>query len=98
MLDNKIVVAVNKSIDLGYIGALTGGVGDDPVGMAGVGGIALLPESLDFLKRRVVLPNYHSSYLRIKWYNTDDTNFELDNYSIHTELLSKEHDDISIYN
>lgn len=55
------------------------------------------PRELEFTKRRIPFPQFQASYLQIKWYNDVNSNFELENYSLNFEVLSTDHDPMSIY-
>jgi len=97
-LNNESVIALDKQIATGYTGTLSGCMGVAPMGATNMaGGVATSTISLAFLKKVAVIPYYQASYIKVKWYNEGETNSELDSYSLHAELLSKEHDSFSTF-
>lgn len=88
----------DASINLHQPWGFWGGVWVAPVWVAPIGWLWLAtPLSLNFVKRRVPFPQYQVSYIKIKWYNDLNSNFELEKYSLHFEALSVSHDPMSIY-
>ena len=97
-LANTSTIALDKTIFTGYTGTWTGGIGVDPICAVGVcGTVSTRTVDLAFLKKRVNIADYYSASFRVKWFNTNSTNFELDGSSMDGEFLSKDHDSFSIY-
>ncbi len=97
-LDSQKITVYDEELQIGTESGFGGGVGDDPVGFVGVGGV--LPASgsvLAFVPKKIRLPYHHSLYAQVRWYNSTEQNFELEKYSLEADFLSEIADSPSIY-